>query len=207
MKNFIILRHGPIAEEYRKVFYGQMDVPLSPEGERLSLEVVEALKDISFERLFSSPLKRALYPALVLSKEKGIPLEIRDELKEINYGAWAGRPREEIYKEPLYWERLKKDYLSPPGGESLRELRDRARKFWLSLKGLSAGNYAVFTHGGFIRALLCELLGLESSRFFTFEVYHLRALLITLFEDENFLIRGVNLKAGEIKELLEASYW
>ena len=207
MKNFIFLRHGPIAEEYRKVFYGQMDVPLSPQGEKLSLEVVEGLKKLPLKRLFSSPLKRALYPALVLSKEKEIPLEIREELKEINYGEWAGREREEVYKEPLYWERLKKETLAPPGGESLKELRERARTFWESLKSLEEGNYAIFTHGGFIRALLCELLELKSSQFFTFEVYHLRAVLITLFEDGIFVIKGLNLKADEIKDLLEASYW
>ncbi|MEZ0344566.1 MAG: histidine phosphatase family protein [Caldimicrobium sp.] len=207
MKNFIIIRHGPISEEYRKVFYGQMDIPLSSEGERLSLEVVKELKEIPLKRLFSSPLKRALYPAYILSKEEGIPLEIREELKEINYGEWAGRPREEVYKEPLYWERLKKDYLSPPGGESLRDLRRRARNFWELVKPLEEGNYAIFTHGGFIRAFLCELLGLESSLFFSFEVYHLKAVLITLFEDGLFVIKGLNLKPGEIKELLAASYW
>ncbi len=207
MKNFIIFRHGPIVEEYRKVFYGQVDVPLSSQGEKLSLEVVEGLKEIPLKKLFSSPLKRALYPAQILSKEKGLPLEVRDELKEINYGTWAGRPREEVYKEPLYWERLKKDYLSPPGGESLRDLRERAKKFWELLKGLEAGNYAIFTHGGFIRALLCELLNLESTLFFAFEVYHLKAVLITLFEDGIFVIKGVNLKIQEISQLMESSYW
>ncbi len=207
MKNFIIIRHGPIAEEYRKVFYGQIDVPLSQEGEKLSLEVVSALKQISLDKLFSSPLRRALYPALVLSMEKGIPLEIREELKEINYGEWAGRPREEVYKEPLYWERLKKDHLSPPGGESIKDLRKRAKSFWEDLKSLDSGNYAVFTHGGFIRALLCELLNLESSLFFAFEIYHLRTVLITLFEDGIFVIKGVNLRVEEILSLLKASYW
>ncbi len=207
MKNFLILRHGPIAEEYRRVFYGQMDVPLSAEGERLSLEVVKELREIPLQGLFSSPLRRALYPAEVLSKEREVPLEIREELKEINYGAWAGRPREEVYREPLYWERLKRDFLSPPGGESLKDLRNRAIRFWEGLKTLGKGNYAIFTHGGFIRALLCELLNLESSLFFSFEVYHLRILFITLFEDEVFVIKGVNLKAQEVSDLLKASYW
>ncbi len=207
MKNFIILRHGPISEEYRKVFYGQLDVPLSPEGEKLSLEVVEELSSLPLKKLFSSPLKRALYPAKILSERTGLPLEIREELKEINYGAWTGRPREEVYLEPLFWERLKKDDLSPPNGESIKDLRKRAKIFWESFNSSEEGNFAIFTHGGFIRALLCELLGLDSSFFFTFEVYHLRAVLITLFEDGIFIIKGLNLRPGQIRDLLIASYW
>jgi len=207
MKNFIILRHGPIADEFRKVFYGQLDVPLSPEGERLSREAVEELKGIPLKKLFTSPLQRAFIPASLLAEALGLPLEVRSELREINYGAWTGRPREEVYQEPLYWERLKRDELSPPEGESIRDLRKRARLFWEELGSLEAGNYALFTHGGFVRALLCELLKLESTLFFSFEIYHLRALFITLFEDGVFVIRGVNLRPKELSSLLEASYW
>jgi len=207
LKNFFFLRHGPVPEEYSKVFYGQLDIPLSEEGKRRSLEVVEEFKKLPLKKVFSSPLKRALFPAEILSKEKGLPLEVREELKEINYGIWTGRLREEVYKEPLFWERLKRDELSPPQGESIRDLRKRARLFWEELKNLEAGNYVLFTHGGFVRALLCELLKLESTLFFSFEIYHLRALFITLFEDGVFVIRGVNLRPKEFSSLLEASYW
>jgi len=207
LRNLFFLRHGPVPEEYTKIFYGQLDIPLSEEGKRRSLEVVEELKKLPLKKVFSSPLKRALFPAEILSKEKGLPLEVREELKEINYGIWTGRLREEVYKEPLFWERLKRDELSPSKGESIRDLRKRARLFWEELKGLEAGNYAFFTHGGFMRALLCELLKLESTLFFSFEIYHLRALFITLFEDGVFVIRGVNLKPKDLPSLLEASYW
>jgi len=207
LKNLFFLRHGQVPEEYTKVFYGQLDIPLSEEGKRRSLEVVEELKKLPLKKVFSSPLKRALFPAEILSKEKGLPLEVREELKEINYGIWTGRLREEVYKDPLFWERLKRDELSPPKGESIRDLRKRACVFWEELKSLEAGNYVLFTHGGFVRALLCELLKLESTLFFSFEIYHLRALFITLFEDGVFVIRGVNLKPKELSSLLEASYW
>ncbi len=207
MKDFIFLRHGPIVEEYRKVFYGQLDIPLSKEGELKSLEVVDKLSQYPIKVIFSSPLKRAYFLAKVLSEKKKIPLMIKEELKEINYGVWTGRSREEVYKEKLYWERFKDDTLSPPEGESIRDLRKRAKKFWETLKILENGLYAIFTHGGFIRALLCEILSLESRFFFTFEVYHLRGVLISLFENDNFCIRGINIRVEEIEEILLSSYW
>ena len=206
-QNLIFIRHGFIAEEYRKVFYGQLDVPLSEEGKIKSLKVVDELSNYSIKAIFSSPLQRAFFPAKILSERKKIPLIIKEELKEINYGIWTGRPREEIYKEPLFWERFKNDTISPPEGESIRDLRKRAKSFWEGLKDLEEGLYVIFTHGGFIRALLCELLNLESRFLFTFEIYHLRGVLITCFEDNQILIRGINIDVKDLGVLLESAYW
>ncbi len=206
IKDFFFIRHGQVAEEYRKVFYGQLDVPLSEEGRVKSLEVVEVLSHFSIKTIFSSPLERALFPAKVLAEKSKNPLIIKEELKEINYGEWTGRPREEIYKETLYLERLKNDNLSPPKGESIKSLRKRAKKFWEDLKELEEGLYVIFTHGGFIRALLCELLSLESWYLFTFEIYHLRGVLISMVDKDSFFIRGINLRAEDVG-LIKRTYW
>ncbi|MCS7279446.1 MAG: histidine phosphatase family protein [Thermodesulfobacteriaceae bacterium] len=207
MKEILIIRHGPILKDFRKVFYGQLDVPLSEEGKILSEQVVSVLISLEIRKVFSSPLQRALYPATLLSEKKKVPLIIKEELKEINYGSWTGRPREEVYKEPLFWERLKNENLSPPGGESIKDLRKRAFKFLEELKKLEEGLYIVFTHGGFIKAFFCEIFNVESSKFFSWEVYHLKGNLITLFEDDFFILRGLNLEITNLHEILKSSYW
>ncbi|MCS7198913.1 MAG: histidine phosphatase family protein [Caldimicrobium sp.] len=208
MKHFFLIRHGQIEECYRALFYGQMDVPLSVEGQKKSEELVGQLVSLSIKGIFSSPLKRALYPAKLLAERKGLTLEVREELKEIDYGEWTGKPRESIHKEALFWERFIDDTLAPPKGESIRALRDRARMFWLHILGLKEeGLYIVFTHGGFIRAFLCEILNLKSSLFYAFESYHLKGPLITFFQDGQFVIRGFNFEAQTLKLLLETSYW
>lgn len=208
MKHFLFLRHGQIEESYRGLFYGQMDVPLSEEGKRKSLEVVDILSEIPIRAIYSSPLQRALFPAKLLAQKKSLSLHLREELKEINYGEWTGQPREIIIQNPLFWERLKNENLSPPGGESLKSLRERARKFWEELKNLEEdGFFTIFTHGGFIRALLCEILNLHTSFFFAFETYHLKGPLITCFEDGNFVIRGINFDIQRLSSLLKESYW
>ncbi len=207
MYNFFFLRHGKVAEEFRGIFYGQLDVPLSKEGKLESERVVEELLKLPITAVFSSPLTRALYPATLLAKEKDVPLVIREEIKEINYGDWTGKARELIYKEPLYWERLKKDTLAPPKGESIRELRQRARSFWKELTTYKPGNYVIFSHGGFIRALLCELLHLTSEYFFAFEIYHLKVHFLTLHKDGIFVLKGMNLEAFCLPSLINSSYW
>ncbi|MFN3407295.1 MAG: histidine phosphatase family protein [Caldimicrobium sp.] len=206
MKNIFLIRHGPVAKEYKDVFYGQLDVPLSPEGEELSRGFVKDFSSLEINVIFSSPAQRALYPAQLLAKQKKVPLFVKEGLKEINYGAWTGRFRAEVLKEPLYWERLKKDYLAPPGGESIRALRERAKNFLEALWKEPSGNFAIFTHGGFIRAFLCELLNLSSDFFFAFDIYHLKIQFITLFEDNLFVVRGLNCQASQVKSLLNTSY-
>lgn len=206
-KNIFFLRHGQVAEEFRKVFYGQLDVPLSEEGEQASREVIKAFISIPIKAIFSSPLKRALYPAELLSKEKEAPLIISEELKEIHYGEWTGKPRELIYREPLYWERLKRDHLAPPKGESIKDLRERAKNFWNKLLAEKEGNFVIFTHGGFLRALFCELWQLKSEYFFTFEIFHLKINFISLYKDGLFVIKGLNLHPSHLSPLLIESYW
>ncbi|MFN3505187.1 MAG: histidine phosphatase family protein [Caldimicrobium sp.] len=207
MKNLFLIRHGPVAKEYKEVFYGQLDVPLSPEGKELSQKFVKDISDLEINAIFSSPAQRALYPAMLLSQEKNLPIFVKEELKEINYGAWTGKLRAEVLKEPLYWERIKKDFLAPPGGESIRALRERAKIFLEDLMKRPPGNFAVFTHGGFIRAFLCELLNLSSEFFFAFEIYHLKIHFITIFEDNLFVLKGLNCSASYVKSLLHTSYW
>lgn len=208
MRHFLFLRHGQIAEEFRKVFYGQLDVPLSEEGLKKSQEIVEKLLPYPFRAIYSSPLERALYPARLLAERTGIPLIVREELKEIHYGEWTGKPRQLVMADPLFWERLKNENLSPPGGESLRALKDRAKKFWMeTLVKEKEGLYVIFTHGGFLRALLSELLQLPTSHFFVFETLHLKGPLISLFDDGNFVIRGFNFEIVNLGDLLNESYW
>lgn len=208
MRHFLFLRHGKIAEEYRKVFYGQLDVPLSEEGIRASQEVVEKLKKYPFKAIYSSPLERALFPARLLSEKTGTPLYIREELKEIHYGEWTGKARHIVMADPLFWARLKDETLSPPGGESIRALKDRAKKFWeQTLINCPEGLYVIFTHGGFLRALISELLHLPSVFFFVFEILHLKGPLISYFDDGNFVIRGFNFDVEILGDLLTESYW
>jgi broad specificity phosphatase PhoE len=209
MQAFILFRHGKISEEWRDKFYGRLDVPLSEEGIKESIEVVNTLSNLDgLIRVYASPLERALFPARLLAERKGIELIIDPLLVEIDYGSWSGRRREEVMADPLYWERLKNDSVRAPNGESIRDIRERARAFWEKVKRLEPkGINIVFTHGGFLRALFCELLSLPSKHFFSIEVLYLRAMLVLLFEDGNFLLRGVNVLASEVGKIIAHSYW
>jgi broad specificity phosphatase PhoE len=112
MQAFILFRHGKISEEWRDKFYGRLDVPLSEEGIKESIEVVNTLSNLDgIVRVYASPLERALFPARLLAERKSLDLIIDPLLVEIDYGSWSGRRREEVMADPLYWERFRDEAL------------------------------------------------------------------------------------------------
>lgn len=207
MPYLFFIRHGKVNKKYGEVFYGQMDVELSEEGFEASEKVATFLSGFNIEVVYSSPLIRARYPAELLSVKRGVPLILSDELKEADYGLWTGKKRKEVYKDPLFYKRLNDDSIPAPFGESIRELRSRSKRFFESLrKSIKGELIPIFTHGGFIKALVCELLDIPSKNFYAIEVFHLRGVLVYV-DVEKFVIRGINISPYEISSIINSSYW
>lgn len=73
----ILMRHGQSAWNQRNLFTGWVDIPLSEEGVRESIEAGEKIKDIPIDVIFTSTLIRAqltLSLALLNHKSGKIPL-------------------------------------------------------------------------------------------------------------------------------------
>ncbi len=126
------------------VCYGQLDVAAEiPPSlvERLLADLPPGL------RLWTSPLQRCRKLA-----EQLHPCPMRDgRLAEIDFGAWEGRPWDEIPRSELdAWAADVAGY-APPGGESPRQLQARALDFVHSLSDEEA---VIVTHAGVIRTLL-----------------------------------------------------
>ena len=54
-----IIRHGQTEMNNRKVLQGRSEHPLNDHGVRQAAEAAEKLKEVTFEKVFSSPLIRA----------------------------------------------------------------------------------------------------------------------------------------------------
>jgi broad specificity phosphatase PhoE len=108
-----LIRHARAAVE--GVLLGQSNPPLSQRGRE---EAVSLLGGIAVERVYSSPLRRALETAAVLQSTTEVT--VLDELAEISLGAWDGRPWEEVERaDPHLARRKTEDWfgVTPPGGE------------------------------------------------------------------------------------------
>ena len=59
MLELILIRHGQTDSNKRRTYVGWTDVELNEEGIRQARNLKEKLKNLSVDKIYSSPLKRA----------------------------------------------------------------------------------------------------------------------------------------------------
>jgi broad specificity phosphatase PhoE len=169
-KEVILIRHAELAPSWRKICYGQMDIPLGEEGSRAS-ETVAALiaRGVAPSVIYHSGLKRTRHLAeRIRAHAPGVVPVIRDDrLRERDYGQWAGRTWEDVFaSDPEHFHDLitRPDHYRPPGGETTTEMQDRIRNWFgvLTAEGWGGPVVAV-SHCGPIAALCGALLGLPAT--------------------------------------------
>lgn len=136
MKRIIMVRHGQSETNVRKVFTGQLDVPLTSIGQEQARLMALYLDKYKVDKLYVSPLQRAVDTAKPIAERQNCPQEQTDALKEINSGKWQGLSFEEIAeKYPHTYEAWRSDMGSaePDGGETCHQLYDRVTAFFEEL--------------------------------------------------------------------------
>jgi alpha-ribazole phosphatase len=144
------------------VCYGQTDLGLAESADAVA-ERLRPLLPADYA-LFASPLARAR----LLAEALGTP-RLDPRLKEIHFGEWEGRSFDDIGQTALdAWVAEPLDF-APPGGESPRRMADRALDFLAGLRAEAHAAAVVVAHGGPLRALAGELLGLPPERWLTLD--------------------------------------
>ena len=85
-----IIRHGQTEQNRRGLIQGQGDYPLNDTGEQQARDARDLLKrmGISFAKIYSSPLERAMRTAELVAP--GVPIEFDGRLIEMDYGPYEG---------------------------------------------------------------------------------------------------------------------
>jgi uncharacterized phosphatase len=115
---------------------------------------------IPFEKILTSPLKRAISSAEIISAKLKVPVEVFEYVKERNtYGILSGIVKDEAaQKYPDQVERYENgEYVD--GSERDEDITSRAKRALELLKGMGFENMVVLTHGNFLKALVPVLLG------------------------------------------------
>jgi len=165
-----LLRHGE--PEGGVKFRGHRDDPLSADGwEQMRAATAGAA---GCEVIVASPLRRCADFAAELAARLGVPLESETRFREIGFGAWEGLTVEQVAaSEPQALERFWRDPAqhTPPGGESLAAFEIRVAAGWGDLLSRHAGKKILLVcHGGVIRLILAQVLGMPCSHLFRLNV-------------------------------------
>ncbi len=154
----------------RAVYYGAMDVPLSPLGEQEAQAAACYLQQFDLDYVVSSPLSRAIYGAeKVLSMQtntKDAEILILDGFTELDRGDWCGKTKEEIGSDLMDRFDACDESVTPKGGESYPFLKERvlvARDQVLNL--LSPGkSAAIVSHLQVTRSMLSDALDIPTDQ-------------------------------------------
>ena len=159
---FWLVRHGETDWNKAGRWQGHANVPLSERGREQALALAEGWSRDPEARglgpLFCSDLDRCVETAAPLARLLGLDPQLDPRLRELDVGDWSGKIRSEIAQtEPEALARF--DAEDPdaraPGGETRREIRERAHGVMNELAGrFPDSRIVVVTHRGFIRALL-----------------------------------------------------
>lgn len=164
------VRHGQTIWNVEKRFQGLSDSPLTELGITQAKLLGEKLKDIKFDKFYSTSLKRAYNTANYIKGNRKQKVEIFDDFVEISMGDMEGIKQEDFKK--LYPEQVKNFFFnqleydpSSFGGESFLEVRERV------IRGLNKfielnKNYErvlVVSHGATLKTLLHYISGKDIS--------------------------------------------
>jgi probable phosphoglycerate mutase len=163
----LLVRHGESEWNALGRLQGQADPPLSKLGRRQAAHVAARLVDEGVDVVVSSDLERAAETAAALASSIGLPVVLREDLREVDLGSWTGISREEVERsQPELWWRWRTEGVEGwEGGETYGEAMVRIAGAVSSLAAEHQGATVVaVSHGGSIRLATCHLLGMAAGQ-------------------------------------------
>lgn len=190
-----LLRHGETERTRADVYCGAgLDPGLIGEGHAMAQAFAAAYgrKRLRWAAVYCSPMLRTRQMAAPICEALEIEPIVREELREIAYGAWEGLTREEIQEQfsedYRRWVADPAWYPPPGGGERAAEIARRALRVVEEIltahadagseggadcletpaaieEEMSVRNVLVVSHKATIRILLCALLGIDVGQF------------------------------------------
>lgn len=167
-----LARHGETAWSLSGQHTGRTDLPLTERGERNALRLRERLSALSFTKVFTSPMQRAVRTCELAGF--GAAAQIDPDLLEWDYGQYEGRRTAEILAERPGWQLFRDGC---PGGEMPDDVAARADRVVRRIRAIQ-GNVLLFSSGHFLRVLAARWLGLgpAAGRYFLLSTASLSAL-------------------------------
>ncbi len=154
MLKIYLARHGQNLDNVNGILNGHRDEPLTLLGEEQARTTATYIKEagLTFDAVYSSPLKRALRTAEIITSDLGLtPPKVAQDLIERNFGVMTGYPVSKV-EEMCAPEVIKTEtvtyFLCPKGAETFPELIERGEKVINYIQANHPeGSVLLVTHG------------------------------------------------------------
>jgi alpha-ribazole phosphatase len=165
-----LIRHAEPDAAVHGRCYGSLDVCLSQAGREQAASLAERLAAEPFTAIYSSPRRRAIETAEAIATHQRLDVIIVHDFRELHFGDLEGRTYDDIAAThpELYrqWMETPTE-VQFPNGESFAQMRVRALNAYRAL--LARHNdqtIGIVAHGGVIRIILADALGVPASNIF-----------------------------------------
>jgi broad specificity phosphatase PhoE len=212
--HLLLLRHGETDWNVERRIQGWADSKLTELGQRQIELLSNRLRDLPLNSVYSSDARRARQTAEAIIGGREINLTVVAELRETGWGDWEGHTAAEISAaEPELWERFSRRSQTEPGtdqadweattlvpnGEPIAHASRRINGAVDRIVGHhseDSGYIAVIGHGGSLRFVIANLLGLRPA---DARRFHLDNASVTHFE--------ITASRKVLKLLNDSSHW
>jgi broad specificity phosphatase PhoE len=166
-----LVRHGETEWNKIRRFQGRSNLPLNHEGKKQARALALALKNTSLMAIYTSPLVRALQTArLIKDFHPSAPILEENGFIEMDLGEFDGMKVQDWAKQYPDTRKAWNEILASvkmPGGESLGEVQDRARKALERITQLHPPDDTILisSHNFVNLTILCDLLNIPLDRF------------------------------------------
>ena len=160
MKLYVV-RHGETTYNVENKICGISNVELTELGKLQAQEASKKLKDICFDKVYVSPLKRAIDTAKIITEDK-YELCIDKRIEEINFGIFEGMSRDtKEFQQTKY--NLGVHYQE---GETFLNVVHRVYSFLDDLKVHDYSHVLIVCHGGIMRAIHAYFHDITNDEFY-----------------------------------------
>jgi probable phosphoglycerate mutase len=172
MTVFHLLRHGEHNVQGR-ICAGRMPgVVLSERGRAEAEAAARRLTEADIAAIYASPMERTRETGEIVGRHLGLPVNIRDDLAELDFGEWTGLTFDEVRKDPRWplWA-THRSLSCIPGGETMRAVQRRVVEAVMEMREVHPDDHVVVvSHGDVIRAALVFALGMPLDLYSRIEV-------------------------------------
>lgn len=158
----LIVRHGKTEWNKEKRAAGLTDIELNEDGIKQAEELRDKLKDVNFDLIISSPLKRAVKTANIINECHGKEIKIEEGATERNLGIYEGQPNEQdIFNEIRYYTKN----VPVEKGEDCKTYTEKVSKFLeetIKTYNGKIDTLLIVSHGFFLRSAMWYFNGVPT---------------------------------------------
>lgn len=172
MTTFLLIRHGH-TDWVGNALAGHLPgIGLSNSGREQVQDLLKRLSRLQIDAVYSSPLQRTMETAEPLAMARGLEVQPRVRLIEIDFGEWTGKKLSELEDDPQ-WKQFNvlRSITQAPGGDLMLDVQRRMTE---EIQAISAehpdGTVALFSHQDTIKAALLHYLGMPVDHFLRIQI-------------------------------------